>query len=617
MRTTWILLAASLLSLGLAAPAAAEQGVTVSHGISAFGDLKYPADFAHFDHVNPDAPQGGTMSFRGTGASQTFDSLNQFILKGEPAQGLERLYDSLLTASADEPDSFYGLIAASLEYPADRSWVIFTLRPEARFSDGVPITAADVVFTFETLKSEGAPTYQILLGDVASVEALDPQRVRFRFAEGVPSRDLPAQVGNIPILPAHYYREVNFNASTLVPPVGSGPFVVDRVESGRSIRYCRTPDYWGRDLPVNRGVNNFQCVVYEYFADNTAAFEALKVGNYLFHQEFTSAIWATGYDFPAVNNGWITREAIPDARPSGTQGFWINLRREKFADPRLREALGVLFNFEWTNATLFYGIYKQTDSFWENTATMQAEDLPQGEELAVLERFRDRLAPEIFTEPAFVPAAGGPQPNDRRMARRAAALLEEAGWIVGPDGMRRNAAGEVLELEILDDNPAFRRIVDPYVANLRAAGIDARYEVIDAAQMQQRQKDFDYDMTPGRLVMALSPSVELRSLLGSQGAAAAGTLNLAGVADPVVDGLIEEIIAATTRDEMEARVRALDRVLRAQHIWVPNWYSGSYLVAYWDLFGRPAVQPPYARGDDFWWFDAAKYRALQAAGALR
>nr|MBA3325250.1 ABC transporter substrate-binding protein [Paracoccaceae bacterium] len=608
---------AAVAALGPAATRAQDEAVTVSHGISTFGDLKYPPDFAHFDYVNPDAPKGGTMSFRGTGASQTFDSLNAFILKGEAAQGLGLLYDTLLVGSADEADAAYGLIAQSVEYPPDRAWAIFNMRPEATFSDGQPITAEDVVFTYEVLLEKGAPTYKISLQDIAGVEALDTHRVKFTFNGDAAKKDLPLLAGGLAILPKHYYATVPFEESTLEPPVGSGQYVVESVQPGRSIKYCRNPDYWGAGLPVNVGASNFDCYVYEYFADNTAAFEALKVGAYLFHQEFFSSLWATGYNFPAIQKGWVKKETLPDNNPSGTQGFWFNLRREKFQDPRVREAIGLMFNFEWTNATLFHGLYKRTDSFWENSANMQAAGLPEGEELATLEEFRDQLPPEIFTEEVYSPPVMSEQQLDRSAIRQASRLLDDAGWTVGEGGLRRNAAGETLTLEYLDDNPSFERVINPFVANLRRLGVDARYNMVDAAQMQQRQEDFDYDMIPGRFSMSLSPSLELRELFSSDAAETPGSPNRAGIADPVVDALIERVIAAEDRDTMEARVRALDRVLRSRHIWVPNWYSGQFLIAYWDVFGRPDVQPAYARGDAYWWFDEAKYERLKAEGALR
>ena len=619
---------ALLLALAAGAAAAQEQAaapaatatdageVIVSHGISAFGDLKYPEGFAHFDYVNPDAPQGGTMSFRGTGASQTFDSLNTFILKGEPAQGLGLLYDSLLAASSDEPDAAYGLVAESLEYPADRSSVTFNMRPEATFSDGHPITAEDVVFSWQVLLEKGAPSYQIILKDIQNVEALDDHRVKFTFNPGSAKRDLPSLAGGLSILPKHYYETVEFGDSTLTPPVGSGQFVVASADPGKSIRYCKNPDYWAKDLPVNVGSSNFDCIVYQYFADNNAAFEALKVGDYLFHQEYFAILWATAYDFPALDKGWVVREELDDNTPSGAQGFWFNLRRPMFQDPRVREAIGLMFNFEWTNETLFYGLYDRTNSFFENSP-MQAEGVPEGEELAVLEAFRDRLPPEIFTEPAFSPPVQGKSQTDRAAVRRASKLLDEAGWTVGPDGLRRNAAGEVLTLRFADDSPAMERVINPYVANLRRIGVDASYTQIDAAQMQQRQEDFDYDILPARFSMSLSPSIELRQLFSSEAADTPGSANIAGINDPVVDALVEKVIEAETRDEMAVRVRALDRVLRHMQIWVPNWYSAKYRVAYWDVFGKPETKPRYARGDATWWIDQAKYDRLKAEGALR
>lgn len=608
-------LAAAALSF-LCAPALA-QDVTVSHGISPFGDLKYPPDFAHFDYVNPDAPQGGTMSFRGTLASGTFDSLNMFILKGESAQGLERIHDALLARALDEPASYYGLIAQSVEYPPDRSWAIFNLRPEARFSDGTPITAEDVVFTIDTMKTLAAPYYRITLEDVTGAEALDPHRVRVDFAPGAATRDLAASVGELAILPAHYYGDVAFDRSTLEPPVSSGGFRVDSVDPGRAITYCRDPDYWAADLPVNVGANNFDCFVYEYFADTTAAFEALKVGEYLLHEEFSSAIWGTAYDFPALDKGWIVQAEIPDGRSSGAQGFYMNLRREKFHDVRVREAIAAMFNFEWTNKTLFHGLYQRSDSFWENS-DLQATGLPEGAELALLERFRGALPDTIFTEPAVSPAEQSSATKiDRSAVRRASSLLADAGWTIGNDGMRVNASGERLRIEIVSDSAAFERVLLPFIENLRRIGIDAVYTRVDSAEEVQRQEEFDFDIMIARIVLPLRPSVELRTVFGSRGADAPGTLNLAGVADPVVDALIEEIVGAHDLAAMSAGVRALDRVLRAMHIWVPNWYKGTHWLAYWDVFGQPPIKPEYDRGVDYWWWDEDKYRALVAQGALR
>ena len=604
--------------MGLAGMAHAEshQEMITSHGISAFGELKYPADFPHFDYVNPEAPKGGTMSFRGALASQTFDSLNQFILSGEPAQGLELIYDTLLVRAFDEADAVYGLLAESMTYPEDRSSVVFTLREGARFADGVPLTAHDVAWTIETLKAEGSPNYKISLEDVASVTALSDREVEFTFAEDVPKRDLIASVGTTPILPRHYYETVDFTRSTLEFPLGSGPYVVTKVDAGRQILYCHNPEYWAWDLPVNIGAHNFECFRYEYFADHTAAFEALKAGVYLFHEEFFSAQWATAYDFPALDKGWVIRDVLDDGRPSGAQGFWLNMRLPKFQDARVREAIGMMFNFEWSNETLFYGSYERLDSFWENT-TMQASGMLEGTELAVLEPYRDQLPEAIFTEPAFVPPVSSTRKTDRRLVRQANAMLEEAGWVIGADGLRRNAQGEVLSISFVDDGPAFERIVLPFIENLELLGIDAEFELIDSAELEQRQEDFDYDVYTARFVFPLSPSLELRSIFASSSADNPGTFNLSGLKDPVVDALIEEIIGAETREDVEVRVKALDRILRHHRLWVPNWHKGAHWIAYWDVFGRPDVKPPYDRGETYWWWDEEKYQALKAVGALR
>ncbi len=606
------------LTLALLGPAHAEyhEPTITSHGISAFGELKYPADFPHFDYVNPDAPKGGTMSFRGFLASATFDSLNQFILAGEPAQGLGRVYDTLMVRAYDEADAYYGLLAEKIEYPEDRSWVIYTLREGAVFADGEPVKASDVVWTIKTLQAEANPNYRIALEDVAEIEAISEREVKATFAEGVSTRDLISSVGEMPILPEHYYQEVDFTRSTLEPPVGSGPYVVSDADAGRQITYCANPDYWAVDLPVNVGKNNFECFRYEYFADRTAAFEALKAGVYLFHEEFYSAIWATGYDFPALDKGWVIREEIDDARPSGAQGFWINTRLPKFQDRRVREAIGMMFNFEWSNETLFYGLYERLDSFWENSP-MEAEGMLEGEELAVLEPYRDQLPESVFSEPAYVPPVSTTRKTDRRLVRQANALLEEAGWLIGDDGLRRNDKGEVLSVTFIDDGPAFQRIVLPIVENLELLGIRSKFELIDSAEIEQRQEDFNYDVYVARLQVSLSPSLELRSVFASSSVDQPGTFNLAGIEDPVVDALIEEIIGATSRDELTTRVKALDRVLRDKIIWVPNWHKGSHWIAYWDVFGKPDIKAPYIRGEDYWWWDEAKYKALQDAGALR
>ncbi|MEC9431816.1 MAG: extracellular solute-binding protein [Pseudomonadota bacterium] len=589
------------------------DGVIRAHGISTFGELKYGPDFAQFDFVVPDAPKGGVWSGRGTGASNTFDSLNPFILKGEPAQGLGALFDSLLTGSPDEADAEYGLLAHTLEYPEDRSWIIFRMRPEATFSDGSPVTAADVVFTFETLKAKGAPSYRLQLRDVAGAEALDDHSVKFTFADGASTRDLPSLVGGLPILSAKWWETRDFEASSLEPILGSGPYRVDVADPGRRIIYARREDYWGADLPPNVGANNFDRYVFEYFKDYTAAFEAFKAGAYLFHEEFFSKLWATEYGFPAIQKGWVKKEMLPDGRPSGTQGFWFNMRRPQFQDPRVREALAMGFDFQWSNETLFYGLYTRTESFFANSP-MAASGLPSAEELALLEPLRADLPEAAFGEAVRPPETDG-SGSDRRILRRATRLLDEAGWTV-VDGVRRNAAGETLTVEFLDDSPTFQRIIGPFIENLKKMGVDASLRIVDAAQYQQRQEDFDYDIIPGRFVMSLTPGQELRQLFSSHSADQRGTPNLTGLANPAVDALIEKVIGADSREALDTAARALDRALRALHIWTPNWYKGAYTIAYWDVYGKPDAQPPYSRGDGYWWWDETKAAKLKAEGAL-
>ncbi len=595
------------------APLAEEAPTIVSHGVSTFGDLRYPAGFAHFDYVNPEAPVGGEFS---TWAFGTFDSLNPFILQGNPAAGTGLLFDTLMVSSDDEPDSMYGLLAESIEYPEDRSWAIFTLRPEARFSDGSPVTADDVVFTFETLLEKGQPSYKVTYADFAKVEALDARRVKFSFREGAQTRELPMAAAGLPVFPRAFWEGKDFARSSLEPPLGSGPYLVRSVDAGRSIVYERRPDYWGWDLPVNRGRLNFETVRFEYFADYTAALEAFKGGAYQFRTEYSSVDWATNYNFPALENGWVIKESLPDGRPNGTQGFFFNLRRPIFADPRVREAIGLMFNFEWSNETLFYGIYDRTDSFWENSP-LQAEGMPSEAELALLEPLRADLPPEVFDEPAFTPNVSTTNALDRSALREAGRLLDEAGWTMAGQ-FRKNAGGETLRVEILNDSPSFDRIINPYIENLRRLGVDAVYTRVDNAQRQEREKSFDFDITSRRYVMSSTPGLELRGLFHSDSANVPDASNIMGLANPAIDALIANVEEAQNREELTVAVKALDRALRAMHIWVPNWHNKTHNIAYLDVYRRPEQGlPPYAMGEiDFWWYDAARADELRAAGAF-
>ncbi|ODA66405.1 Oligopeptide-binding protein AppA precursor [Methyloligella halotolerans] len=582
------------------------------HGLSAFGDLKYPAEFEHFDYVNPDAPKGGRFSLIGWGGVTTFNSLNPYILKGDAAQGMEMLFDSLMTRAQDEPDAVYGLVAKSGEVADDGMSVTFKLRPEARFQDGSPLTAEDVAFSFETLKEKGHPLYRQMLRDVEKAEALDDETVRYRF-KGNQTRDLPLTVATLPIFSKAYYADKDFAETTLEAPLGSGPYTVEGLHQGRNITYKRDPDYWGKDLPVNRGRWNFDEIRFEYFRDRTAAMEAFKSGAYDFREEFTSKVWATEYDFPAITSGRVKKATLPDDTPSGTQGWFLNTRRDALKDPKVREALGLAFDFEWTNRNLFYGLYDRTQSYFENSA-MRAEGEPTDKELALLDTLSAPV-PEAAKGEAYAPPVTDGSGHDRALLKKADALLREAGWTV-KNGVRVNEDGEPLKLEFLNFEPAFERVTAPYIRNLQRLGIQARMRMVDPSQYQQRLKGFDFDVVTQRYGMELTPGPELRSYFGSEAADMTGSLNLAGIANPAADELISDIIEAKSRGELVTAARALDRVLRAGHYWVPHWYKGTHTVAYWDKFSQPEQKPRFDRGIlDTWWYDEAKAEALAGSAA--
>ena len=609
------LIAAFLVTVTLTGPAGAQ--VTVSHGYSAFGDLKYGPDFTHFDYANPNAPQGGTMSQRQLFGTPTFDSLNAFIIKGDsaPEVGLH-MYDSLMVRAFDEPDALYGLIAESIEYPVDRAWVAFNLRPEARFHDEEPVTAEDVVFTINALRTDGHPYYQNLLSEVLDVRAESPHRVRFDLAPGAGSA-FPGDLAELPVLPEHFYDDNPFAETWIAAPLGSGPYLLDSVDPPRSVRFCKDPDYWARELPVNAGKNNFECFAYEYFADDLVGLEAFAAGEYLMRVEYRSSSWATGYDFPAARRSWVKQMLLEDARPANAQGIWFNTRRPVLQDIRVRQALEYAFNFQWTNETLFYGTYMRTDSFFANT-DMRATGQPEGAELALLDDFRDRLPPEIFTEPAYEPYQGAPTSRDRAALRQAGRLLDAAGWTVGDDGQRRNRAGEPLTLDFPDDSRSLERVMVPFTENLRSLGIAATFELIDPSGWAERRQKYDFDLATAAWQVQVTPGAELRAFYGSAAAAVEGSNNLSGLADPVVDALIERVAASETRADLVVAARALDRVLRSKHIWIGNWHLGAHRVAVWDVFGMPDQQAVYDfnRGVEFWWFDDERHATLVAAGAL-
>jgi microcin C transport system substrate-binding protein len=586
------------------------------HGISSFGDLKYPADFSHFDYVDPGAPKGGLFSQIGPGTiynqnGQTFNSLNSYILRGDAAQGMELTFATLMARANDEPDAMYGLAARSVRISADGLTYRFSLRPQARFDDGSPLTSHDVVFSLMTLKQKGHPIITQLMRDFLGCEADDDEMVIVRFAPKR-GRDVPLFVAGLPIFSRSYYAKRPFEESTLDIPLGSGPYRVGRFEPGRTIEYARVPDWWGADLPVSRGQHNFDLVRYEYYRDRDVGFEGFTARSYLFREEFTSRIWATRYTFPAIKDGRVKRDVLPDDTPSGAQGWFINTRRAKFGNPKLREALGCAFDFEWTNKTIMYGSYQRTHSVFQNS-DMMAIGKPSTEELALLEPFRGKVSEEVFGEP-FVPPVSDGSGQDRTLLRRASQLLQEAGYVI-KEGHRVSPQRERLGFEFLVDEPSFQPHHMPFIKNLRSLGIDATLRIIDAAQMQQRLNDFDFDITIQRFGFSATPGESLRNYFSSQAAAVKGSQNLAGIADPAIDAMIDQVIAANSRVELTIACRALDRLLRASRLWIPHWYKASHWIAYWDTFGRPPSKPRYARGVlETWWHDPHKATKTEPPG---
>ena len=596
---------AFVLALAALLVAAAPVLAEPRHGLSAFGDLKYPPDFSHFDYVNPDAPKDGRLSMIGTAGLTTFDSFNNYILKGDPAQGLAFLFDSLMTRALDEPDAVYGLVASSAEVTPDGKSVVFHMRPEAKFADGSPVTAEDAAFSFETLTEKGHPSLAIPLRDVVKAEALDPHTVRYTF-EGDLTRDLPHIVATLPLLSKAYYTEHPFKQTSLDRPLGSGPYKIADFKPGTNVTYKRRPDYWAKDLNVNRGRFNFDELRYEYYRDRTLELEGLLSGIFDLREEFTSVNWATSYNVPAVKDGRLIRLTLPDDSPSGAQGFFINTRRDKFKDSRVREALGLAFDFEWSNKNLFFGLYDRTHSFFQNS-DMMAVGPPSAEELKLLEPFRDRLPQEVFGKP-YLPPVTDATGRNRENLRRAKELLNAAGFTDYQDP----GDGKVLDVEILTFSPSLERIINPYIQNLKKIGINASLRRVDPAQYERRMKTFDFDVTTQRYTMNLTPSVELKSFWGSEAAGIDGSFNLAGISDPVVDALIDKVVAAKNRDELVTATRAVDRVLRTGHYWVPHWYKASHNLAFWNKFSRPSIKPEYDRGViTTWWFDPARAAELK------
>jgi microcin C transport system substrate-binding protein len=606
---------------------AADGNMIVSHGYSFYGDLTYPADYPHFDYVNPDAPKGGEIALSVVG---TFDSMHPYTRKGRAGALSTIMYESLLgegvggaAAPADVYGESYCLLCERIEYPEGKDWVIFYMRPEARFSDGTPVTAHDIAFSHNLLLDEGLQSYaEAVRKRIPKVEVIDDHTIKFYFTEGISRRSLIDQVGFVPAWSKKWYEETGagLDESRLEISPGSGPYMVDSVDVNRRIVYKRNPDYWGNDLPFNVGRNNFDTIRVEYFGDDTASFEAFKAGEYTFRSEGDSRKWATGYDFPKTRDGQVITKELPDGSPAQPSGIVFNLGREVLQDRRVRQAIALAFNFEWTNESLQYGLFEQRVSYTQDTPLM-AEGPPEGAELAFLQSLGDLVPPEMLTEPALVPHTSSPERLlDRRNVRTAMRLLDEAGWGVGDDGIRRNADGEVLRLNFLFNSassPTLSAVMENFVTNVGTLGIDITFEKVDAAQYTTRERDRDYDLVFDAYAAFLGTGTGLMQRYGSE-AAAFSLFNPAGLASPLVDEIIDRSLNATTREEEEVSLMALDRALRYEFIMIPVWYNPSHWVAYYDQYEHPEEIPPYALGQlDFWWYNAERAEALRNAGALR
>lgn len=582
---------------------AGEQEVFQGPGVAMHGEPKYKPGFTHFDYTNPNAPKGGEVH---EGAFGTFDTLNPFILKGNPA-GVGETFDTLAVQSEDEPFSEYGLVAESMEIPADRSWVIYTIRPEARFHDGSPITADDVVWTFNTLKSKGHPRYRIYYRSVVKAEKVGEHKVKFSFTPG-DNRELPLIIGQLPVLSKKYYETRDFTQTALEAPLGSGPYKVATVDPGRSITLERIKDYWAKNLPVNKGRYNFDRMRIDYYGDENVELEGFKAGNVDIREENNSKLWATGYDIPAVLDGRIKKVKIPNKLDQGMQGFIYNIRRPLFKDPRVRQALAHAFDFEWSNKALFYSQYTRNESYFSNSE-LASHGLPSPEELKILEPLKGRIPDEVFTKEYHAPKTDG-SGNIRPNLAIALKLLQQAGWTV-KNGRLTNAKGEPFSFEILLVQPAFERITQPFIQNLKRLGIDAHIRTVDTSQYKYRLDHFDFDMTVVTFPESLSPGNEQRQYWGSEFADEPGSDNFIGIKDKAIDHLIDLVISAPDRENLLTRVHALDRVLLWNHFVIPHYYISYFRVAYWDKFERPKIDPPYALDFFNWWIDPAKDAALK------
>lgn len=588
--------------------ASSQTGVKL-HGLSAFGELKYPAGFAQFDYVNVDAPKGGTFNF---GPSQwvfnqnpsTFNTLNSFVSKGDAPPRMEMCFDSLMVSALDEPDSVYGLVAEAVTISSDRNSFQFSLRPQARWHDGAPLTAEDAAYTFNLFKDQGHPDLSLPLKELTEAVAVDKATLRLSFSGKQSARTI-LDVAIFPILSKAYFAKVSFDSARMEAPLGSGPYKVGLVRPGQTIELERVADYWGADLPVNRGLNHFDKLRIEFYGDRQAAFEAFKKGDVHFREEATSRVWATGYDFPALTAGKVVKREFPSEKRPLLYGTAMNQRRERFRDVRVRRAIALCFDFEWTNKSLFYGLYDRAQSNFEKS-DFKATGVPSPEELALLKPLRDKLPSEVFGEVNTLPASDG-SGRDRKLLRESQRLMTEAGW-KRPGQFFQNAAGEPFKLEILADDEGLVRIYGPWVENLKTVGFDASIRLVESAQHQERQATFDFDMIAMAVLFSPTPTREgMDGIFHSRSASLEGSRNLPGTVDPAIDVLVEAMDRVKDRAELITVLRALDRVLRARLDWIPSWYSANHRVAFWDMFGFKEPKPDYGFAmEALWWFDKDK-----------
>jgi microcin C transport system substrate-binding protein len=585
-----------------------ESSIVKLPAVAMHGTPKYDADFTHLDYTNPDAPQGGIIRHSAIG---TFDSLNPFIVKGASASGMAFLgqsliYDSLMEQSYDEPFTMYGLLAETIEFDEnDKSWVAFNLRPEAKWHDGKPITADDVVWSFNIFIEKGSPFFKAYYGDVEKVEATSPRRVKFTFAHA-DNAELPLILSQLTILPKHYWEKEgnDFGSTTLTPPLGSGPYTIEKLDAGRSITYKRFDNYWGNDLAINNGKFNFERIEYDYYKDSNVALEAFFAGEYDYRVENTAKLWETGYDAPAVKDGRIIKAEIPHKRPQGVQGFFYNIRKPVFQDKAVRKALAYAFDFEWSNKQFAYGNYKRTDSYFENSELAARDGKPADRVLEILQQYKGKIPDEVF-EGRYQPPKTDGRGNPRQNLRTAMKILDEAGYKLGEDGIRvHEETGKRLEFEIIDANPLFERWVLPFISNLKKIGVEASFRVLDPAQYQNRMNEFDYDMTIASIGQSSSPGNEQRDFWSSEKADIPGSRNYIGIKEPVIDDIIEKIIQAPSREELVALCRALDRILLSGYYIIPHWHIDYWRIAYWKKLQRPETLSDLTPAfNETWWIE--------------